>query len=378
MISLRKMAFVAAALSIFSGRPCYAPTDWVVNTLDYANGLVKDASAVQEEYAGYANTYIQGKVGELGDVNAAKKKTEKAKKLKDTAAKYKEKAKKVQALADKAKEKKAALQEKADKLQEKADRIKQKYEAAQAEISKARDKINDVKDKVDEAKDKIDDAKDMYDQAKNTVDMAKDEMNQAQEAVSGLKETTAGTLGTAGAAVDAAQEKNDLEAFSAAEDEGSPDAEEDVTYVEPEKGISAVSAVTPIQAMKPNAAAALQELTTVDNAVVTDISLPVMTAREGLNTELSADDVLKMAETPDNEIAAAAETVSEFNLEEQLLMADRLKAKERAENAAPKLSNEELRGRLRAGDEAKLEALRQSRRKSFGTAPAAVKEVDHE
>lgn len=367
MTSSRQTALLAAALLFLSSRPCYAPTDWVVNTLDYANGLVKDASEVQEEYAGYANTYIQGKVGELGDVNAAKKKTEKARKIKERADKYKQKAEKMKALADKAKEKKAALQEKAKKLQDKADKLKQKYEAAQEKIRQAKDKVNEVKDKVDDVKDK-------YDQAKDAVNDARSKIDEAQETVSGLKDA-------AGGALDAAKAKagleNDAEALEnvAAENEQLSAAEAENLVSEPDAPITAVRAVSPLQ--RENAVSALRELAAEDAAVVTEVALPSVRAADSLNTELSADEVLKLAETPDAEVAAA-ETISEFNLEEQLLMSDRLKAEKRAETAAPKLSNEELRSRLKAGDDAKLEALRQSRRKSFSLAPAAVKEVGDE
>ena len=64
---------LAAVLIIFSSTPCYAPTDPIVNMIDYANGLVKQASSVQEEYANIANSYVQGKIGELGDVLPRKK-----------------------------------------------------------------------------------------------------------------------------------------------------------------------------------------------------------------------------------------------------------------------------------------------------------------
>ncbi len=352
MNSLRTYGIALTLALVLTSGPCYAPTDWVVNTIDYANGLVKDAGSVQEEYAGYANQYIQNKTGSLGDVNAAKKKKDKAKKLKDRADKYKAKAKKMKALADKAKEKKAALEAEAKKLQDKADEIKEKYDAAKAKIDEAKDKYNEVKDKVDEAKDK-------YNEVKDKVDEAKDKINEAKETASGLK--------------DAAKAKAGLESGAAVEEMPGTISAQDVeqTPLAPEPQVTPLLPQT-------DTVTALQELTAADAAVTTEIAVPSLTPADGLTTELSVDEVVELADTPAADVAAVAEPLSEFNLEEQLLMADQLKAKQREETAAPKLSNEELRGRLRAGDEAKLESLRQSRRRTFGSAPAALKEIADE
>ena len=370
-----------AIMIIFSSSPCYAPTDWVVNTIDYANGLVKDASAIQEEYASYANTYIQGKVGELGDVNAVKKKTEKAKKIKDRYNKAQEKYSKAKALAEKAKEKKEALTKKAEELKAKADDLKKKYDDAMEKVNEAKEKIDEAKEKVEEAKEKVEEGKEALANAKDSAEALKDT---ASGAVDAAQAKVSGTI-------DAAKEKAGMSpdaetkadaGVSAVEDQ--PGAAESVAEedVEAEEGEiqEVITETTPRTSptSSEQALMAIQALATTQEGVSTDIVMPTTTASPQMISSISADEVLELREIQDTAVAQVPEATSKFNLEEQLLMSDELKAKERKENAAPQLTVEALKKELKAGDEAKLKSLRESRRQSFGSSSKAVKENANE
>ena len=119
---------------------------------------------------------------------------------------------------------------------------------------------------------------------------------------------------------------------------------------------------------------AIEALTSEQEGVVTDVVLPTAMTTPQMMTTISADEVLELSEVENKDVVEASEATSEFNLEEQLLMSDQLKAKERKENAGPQLTIEDLQAELKAGDEAKLKALRESRRQSFGASKQAIKE----
>ncbi len=371
---------LAAIFWAFSSTLCYAPTDPIVNAIDYANGLVKDASSIQEEYANYANTYVQGKIGELGDVNAIKKKTDKAKKLKDQYNKAQEKYSKAKALADKAKEKKEALTQKANELKAKAEDMKKKYDDAMKKVNDIKDKVEDVKDKVEDVKDKVEEGKAAFENAK--------------ESAAALKESAAGTIDAAqdkvSGAIDTAKEKAGMSAETETDVDGEALPDEaaavsegntEVTEDNIQKDLSEATQTTPLPTASASdrALTAIQALTSNQEGVVTNIALPTTTTSPQMISTISADEVLELSETQDSEIVQAPEATSDFNLEEQLLMSDELKAKERKENAAPQLTVEALKKELKAGDEAKLKALRESRRQSFGLSSAkAVEENANE
>ena len=378
---------LAAIFWAFSSTLCYAPTDPIVNAIDYANGLVKDASSIQEEYANYANTYVQGKIGELGDVNAIKKKTDKAKKLKDQYNKAQEKYSKAKALADKAKEKKEALTQKANELKAKAEDMKKKYDDAMKKVNDIKDKVEDVKDKVEDVKDKVEDVKDKVEEGKAAFENAK-------ESAAALKESAAGTIDAAqdkvSGAIDTAKEKAGMSAETETDVDGEALPDEaaavsegntEVTEDNIQKDLSEATQTTPLPTASASdrALTAIQALTSNQEGVVTNIALPTTTTSPQMISTISADEVLELSETQDSEIVQAPEATSDFNLEEQLLMSDELKAKERKENAAPQLTVEALKKELKAGDEAKLKALRESRRQSFGLPSAkAVEENANE
>ena len=385
---------LAALFLMFSSTLCYAPTDPVVNAIDYANGLVKDAGSIQEEYASYANTYVQGKIGELGDVNAVKKKADKAKKLKDQYNKAQEKYSKAKALADKAKEKKDALTKKANDLKSKAEDMKKKYDDAMKKVNDIKDKVEDVKDKVEDVKDKVEDVKDKVEDVKDKVEEGKAALENAKESAAALKESAAGAIDAAqdkvSGAIDTAKEKAGMssEAETDVDGEALPDeaavvSEENTEITEDniQEDLSETAQTTPLPTTSASdrALTAIQALTSNQEGVLTNIALPTTTASPQLMSTISADEVLELSETQDSEIVQAPEATSEFNLEEQLLMSDELKAKERKENAAPQLTVEALKKELKAGDEAKLKALRESRRQSFGLSSAkAVEENANE
>lgn len=353
------------------GRPCYAPTDWVVNAMDYANGLVKDGSSVVEEYSSYANIDIQGKMGQMGDFNAAKKSADKVKKIKERADKGQQKLKKLKALRDKAQEKKAALEKSVKAAKDKADSLKAKYEEAKSKIDEAKDKINEAKDKIDQAKDKINEVKDKVDEVKDKVNEVKDKVDEVKDKVDEVKDKVDEVQGEEDADTSEENTEGEENADTSEEDTESRETEEtDISASDNQPQLTPIGIKTKI-----DAAAAMQNLTTTDGAVTTEITLPIVETSQLMETSISAAEVQELAEDSDADIAAE-EVSSEFNLEEQLLMSDQLKAKERAEKAAPLLSNEELRNRLKEGDIAKLESLRQSRRQSFGVKAAAKESTD--
>lgn len=362
---------LTALFLVLGGTYCYAVTDPIVNAVDYANGLVKDASSVQEEYANYANTYTQSKIGELGDVNEVQKKTKKAKKIKDRYNKAQEKYNKAKALAEKAKEKKEALTKKADELKEKADELKKQYDDAMKKVEEAKNKVEEGKDKVEEGKTTLETAKENVSALKDT----------AEGTVSSAQDKASGTLGAAKekAGISSPEETNTNEKISEAKilTSEATVADEQDTETSEELGEEADQISLPktlLPSASNQALTAIEALTSEQEGVVTDVELPTTMATPQMMTTISADDVLELSEVENKDIVETTETMSEFNLEEQLLMSDQLKAKERKENAGPQLTIEDLRAELKAGDEAKLKALRESRRQSFGASKQAIKE----
>ena len=367
--------FLAVGFIINNSTFCYAVTDPLVNMIDHANGLVKDASSVQEEYANYANTYIQDKIGEFGDFNAVQKKLKKVEKIKERYTKAQEKYNKAKALAEKAKEKKEALTEKANKLKEKADEMKKEYDEAMREINDAKAKIEEAKDKVEEGKKALEEAKETVSTAK---DAAKEAIDTAQNKASGAIDSAKEKAGISSeeeitTTDEAGSEKEILVDGASIVEEKQDDealANKDITFLPEEEG-SLTSA-------SDQALTAIQALTTGEDGVVTNISLPSATALPEMMTTISADEVLELSETQDNEVIEAPEATSQFNLEEQLRMSDQLKAKERRERASLQLTVEDLHKELKAGDEVNLKALKESRRQSFETSETAVKERSDE
>lgn len=349
---------LGAAFILLSSTPCYAPTDWIVNAIDYANGLVKEASSVQEEYASYANNYVQGKIGSLGDVNSLKKKADKAKKLQDKYNKVKENYNKVKALADKAQEKKDALTKKMNDLKDKAEDIRKKYEDAKKKVEDVKDKIDEAKDKVEDIKDKVDDVKDKIDEVKDKVDEAKDKIDEVKDKVNNDTEKD--------------NENND-NTEDALESQETPEAiettpiEQNFTDISTERNFG----ISP----QMQAATTMQALTSTENAVITNITLPVAVSEAQMETPLSAEEVLELSEVSDEETAAAMSPISNLSLEEQLLMSDQLKAQQRQKQATAVLTQEQLQTELKAIDDAKLKTLRESRRQSFNGQSNITKEA---
>ncbi len=344
MISRRTFGVIMTILLTMVGRPCYAPTDWVVNAVEIANGVVIKIGGVQEEYSQIARTYITGKIGKIGDFMQAVKQSEKVQKLKDRAAKAQEKYEEMKELAAKAKEKKEALMKLADEAKAKADEIKAEYNREMEKINQARAKIKEAEQRMQEAKDKIN-------EVKGKVTDAKDKLAEAKDTVSGLKDTAQAAVGNLQNKVDTTRNK---------------------------LGLSSAN-TTPVQEMtlRPDneqTITAIRDMTAGDDFVTTDVVLPDAASQENLQVDISADDVARLADTSEPEIVAQTERISDLGLTEQLRQNGVVKKKN--VNIRPQMqgSKPEL-SKVNAG----MDKLLQIRRQAFGiNAAEAAKEADYE
>lgn len=346
MISRRTFGVIMTILLTMVGKPCYAPTDWVVNAVEIANGVVIKIGGVQEEYSQIARNYITGKIGKIGDFMQAVKQSEKVQKLKDRAAKAQEKYEELKELAAKAKEKKEALMKLADEAKAKADEIKAEYEREMEKVNQARAKIKEAEQRMQEAKDKIN-------EVKGKVTDAKDKLAEAKDTVSGLKDTAQAAVGNLQNKVDTTRNK---------------------------LGLSPAN-TTPVQEMtllpdNEQTVTAIRDMTEGADFVTTDVALPDAASPEDLQVDISVDDIARLAETSDAEIVAQTEQISDLGLTEQLQqkvaakkkLVD-TKAKRQLQDAQPKLSK----------DGAGMDKILQVRRKAFGIKNADLaKEASHE
>ncbi len=301
---------LAALFLSFSSSPCYAPTDWVVNAVDFANGLVKDASSVQEEYAGYANSYLQSKVGNLGDVNSLAKKTQKISKIQERYKEAQARYEKVKALAEKVSEKKAVLQERANELKKTADKIKQEYE--------------EEKKKIEEIK--------------KEAQKAKEEFEEVKEDAAGLKDLVA-------EGVEEAKEKSGLS--SEAKESGATKIEEDTNLVGSEEKPSSAQQETTISKQN-QTVTTIESLAVEDKGITTEISLPVAPSTD-LVTAISAAEVSEAREEQEKEPTPQPEAISKFNLEEQILMSNQAILKPQDKSATNRLKIKDTPTKLLQG-----------------------------
>lgn len=276
---------LAALFLCFSSTSCYAPTDWIVNTVDFANGLVKDASSVQEEYANYANNYLQSKIGSFGDFNSLVKSQTKLEKIQERYKTAQARYEKAKALAAKVTEKKAVLQERANKLKETADKIKAEYE--------------EEKKKIEEIK--------------NEAQKAKKELEEATEKASELKDLTVES-------VDTIKEKSGM--LSEDKNNTTTDVSQNVDMTKQEVPVAASIIQDTSKSAQNQTLINIEALATEDKGITTDVSLSVAPSTN-LMTTISAEEVVKASEEPEERTLQHPEAVSQFNLKEQILMSDR-------------------------------------------------------
>lgn len=175
-----------------------ASTDPIVNGIDTAATYVKEAGTAQEQIASYASDYIQGKIGQLGDINALSKAAKKVEQAKKKAEKLKEKA---EAAAKAATQKISSVK---DSINNAKDWVEDKVSDVKEGIDKAKTTVEDVKSKIDDAKAEVDKVKSEIDNVKTEIDNAKSEIDNVKNQVEEAKDTVSSLQSGAGAVVDSA------------------------------------------------------------------------------------------------------------------------------------------------------------------------------
>ena len=175
-----------------------ASTDPIVNGIDTAATYVKEAGTAQEQIASYASDYIQGKIGQLGDINALSKAAKKVEQAKKKAEKLKEKA---EAAAKEVAKKVSSVK---DSINDAKDWVEDKVSDVKEGIDKAKTTVEDVKSKIDDAKAEVDKVKSEIDNVKTEIDNAKSEIDNVKNQVEEAKDSVSSLQSGAGAVVDSA------------------------------------------------------------------------------------------------------------------------------------------------------------------------------
>lgn len=210
-------------LSLLNGKLLHAAsTDPVINAMDTGANYINAAGTAQEQVASYATDYMNGKIGDLGDVNGVSKAAKRAEKAKKKAEKLKAKADKAKAKMDKAKEKVNKAKEKVDKAKSKFDDaqawVGDKMEKAQKFQSDAMGAINDAKGELDNVKSEINNAKSEYDNAKGMINDAKATVNDVKSTASGLSDAAKSTVAAAQSKVSSAADRAPFGSKSSSDD----------------------------------------------------------------------------------------------------------------------------------------------------------------
>lgn len=210
-------------LSLLNGKLLHAAsTDPVINAMDTGANYINAAGTAQEQIASYATDYMNGKIGDLGDVNGVSKAAKRAEKAKKKAEKLKAKADKAKAKMDKAKEKVNKAKEKVDKAKSKFDDaqawVGDKMEKAQKFQSDAMGAINDAKGELDNVKSDINNAKSEYDNAKGMINDAKATVNDVKSTASGLSDAAKSTVAAAQSKVSSAADRAPFGSKSSSDD----------------------------------------------------------------------------------------------------------------------------------------------------------------
>lgn len=317
---MQKKTFVTmlVLLLVLMGRPCYAPTDWVVNVLDGLNNVTQAGNREIKKIDNITNEYMQKKIGALGDFNKLKKAKDKAASAKHRYEKAQAKYKKMQAAAAKAKEKKEALAKRAAEVKQRADKLKQRYDKAMAKVEAAKKKIEEAqakaerlenkvdsaKGKLDKAKGKLDDAKGKLDKAKGKLDDAKNQYAEVKDGVKDVKGLAAEKISTSTGKISNIRDK--VTGTTSKTTEQTP--------------IADTPEMTPLQTQE-QTVSTIQELTTVAPAT-TDISLPQEVLSADLQTDVTADNVTALAQESLPETEQTQQIRTQVGLTEQLKQAD--------------------------------------------------------
>lgn len=210
-------------LSLLNGKLLHAAsTDPIINAMDTGANYINAAGTAQEQVASYATDYMNGKIGDLGDVNGVSKAAKRAEKAKKKAEKLKAKADKAKAKMDKAKEKVNKAKEKVDNAKSKFDDaqawVGDKMEKAQKFQSDAMGAINDAKGELDNVKSEINNAKSEYDNAKGMINDAKATVNDVKSTASGLSDAAKSTVAAAQSKVSSAADRAPFGSKSSSDD----------------------------------------------------------------------------------------------------------------------------------------------------------------
>lgn len=349
-----------------SAKNAAAISDYAINIIDKGTEYVEQVGQVQEDVNSQMNEYMNVKVGIPGDAKQLQKAADKAERIKTKADKYQAKAEKMNKKMNKAKEKMAAVKAEKDKLQAKADKIKAEYQKAQEKVKQAKAKIDEAKAKIDDVKGEIDKAKQQYEDVKGKVDEAKAGLNDIKEGAAALKDAAQAKLDEARAKIPGQddEEINEEENTASSEEGENETAPSELMENVSETAGVAEAEVTASVQMPLNQADTLSALNDVlqEGSIQTTVEPIAVPDALPLPQMLTPDEVVQKAEEIKLDSPEKAEYSSQFDLQEQLKMLDAAKAKELSENTPKHISQEELRGQLKAGDDAKLEALRASRR----------------
>lgn len=359
------LSFLFLGILGWSVKDAAAISDYAINIIDKGTEYVEQVGQVQRDVSSQMSEYMNIKVGIPGDAKMVQKAADKAQRIKNKADKYQAKAEKMKKKMDKAKEKAAAIKAEKDKLQAKADKIKEQYQKAQEKVAKAKAEIAKAKAKADEVKGEIDKAKQQYEDIKGQVEEVKAGINDIKDGAAALKDAAQSKLDDARGQIpgqgDEAEQSGEP-VFADAED---IEPVENMNAENAEKAEAEIQAAPVSQADKLSALSSVLQENGVHTAVETAVAVPDAAA---MPQTLTPEEVLQKAEEVKLDSPEKTEYSSPLDLEEQLKMLDAAKAKELSESAPQHISDEELRGQLKAGDDAKLEALRTSRsatRKSF-------------
>ena len=325
---MQKKTFVTmlVLLLVLMGRPCYAPTDWVVNVLDGLNNVTQAGNKEIKKIDNLTNEYMQKKIGVLGDFNKLKKAKDKAASAKQRYEKAQAKYKKMQAAAAKAKEKKEALAKRAAEVKQRADKLKQRYDKAMAKVEAAKKKIEEAqakaerlenkvdsaKGKLDKAKGKLDDAKGKLDKAKGKLDDAKNKYAEVKDGVKDVKGLAAEKISTSTGKISNIRDKVTGTTSKTTEQTPIADTPEMTSLQTQEQTDSTAQEQT---------VSTIQELTTVAPAT-TDISLPQEVLSADLQTDVTADNVTALAQESLPETEQTQQIHTQVGLTEQLKQAD--------------------------------------------------------
>lgn len=318
---MQKKTFVTmlVLLLVLIGRPCYAPTDWVVNVLDALNNVTQAGNKEIKKIDNITNEYMQKKIGVLGDFNKLKKAKDKAASAKQRYEKAQAKYKKMQAAAAKAKEKKEALAKRAAEVKQRADKLKQRYDKAMAKVEAAKKKIEEAQAKAERLENKVDSAKGKLDKAKGKLDKVKGKLDDARNQYAEVKDGVKDVKGLAAEKISASTGK-----ISNIRDKVTGT----ISKTTEQTPITDTPEMTPLQTQEQTDSTAqeqtvstIQELTTVAPAT-TDISLPQEVLSADLQTDVTADNVTALAQESLPETEQTQQIHTKIGLTEQLKQAD--------------------------------------------------------